>query len=93
MAAADLNGDGLLDVITGKRYFAHPSTNPDPGTQDPAVIYWFELSRADGVQFTPHLIHDASGVGCNFTVLDVNADGRQDIFVSNKLGAFLHTQL
>jgi hypothetical protein len=88
----DLNGDGLLDVITGKRYYAHPSSNPDPGTTDPAAIIWFELTRGAEVSFTPHQIHADSGVGCNFTVHDVTGDGRLDVFVSNKHGTFLHTQ-
>ena len=36
----DLNGDGIKDIITGKRYWAHNSK--DPGGKDPAVLYWFE---------------------------------------------------
>lgn len=88
----DMNGDGLLDVITGKRYYAHPSTNPDPGTTAPAMLYWFELTRGESVSFLPRAIHDDSGVGCNFAVRDVTSDGKLDVFVSNKHGTFLHTQ-
>ena len=32
-------------LVAGKRYYAHPSTNADPGTTDPAVLSWFELQR------------------------------------------------
>jgi hypothetical protein len=93
MVAADVNGDGLTDVITGKRYYAHPSNNPDPGTTDPPVIYWFELQRgAGGATFVPHLIHSDSGVGCNFVARDLTGDGKVDIFTSNKRGTFLHIQ-
>jgi len=93
LAVADVNGDGLTDLIAGKRYYAHPSTNRDPGTDDPAIIAWFELSRgAGGAQFTEHVIHTDSGAGCNFVVRDLNGDGKVDVFTTNKRGTFLHLQ-
>jgi hypothetical protein len=93
LVAADVNGDGLTDIIAGKRYYAHPSDNPDPGTDDPPVLYWFELQRdGAGARFVPHLIHDDSGAGCSFVARDLTGDGKLDIFTTNKRGTFLHVQ-
>ena len=93
LVAADINRDGLTDLVAGKRYYAHPSSNPDPGTEDPPVLYWFELKRdGAGARFEPHLVHEDSGAGCSFVVRDVTADGKPDIFTTNKRGTFLHVQ-
>ena len=92
VAAADIDGDGLTDVVTGKRYWAHgPKGDADPaGTP---VLTWWKLTRDDGgVTFEPHVIHDASGVGTQVTVADVNGDGRPDVVVGNKKGAFVSVQ-
>lgn len=90
---ADIDGDGVLDFVTGKRWFAH--NGADPGGMDPAVIYWFKTVRKGGagqVEFIPHFIHDDSGVGCSFTTADINKDGRVDIIVGGKKGTFVHLQ-
>ncbi|HCN84860.1 MAG TPA: hypothetical protein DIT07_14770, partial [Sphingobacteriaceae bacterium] len=42
LALADMNGDNIPDLITGKRFFAHNDSDTDPGGHDPAVLYWFE---------------------------------------------------
>ena len=34
------------DIITGKRYWAH--AEHDPGSLDPAVLYWFKTVRDHG---------------------------------------------
>jgi hypothetical protein len=86
LALVDIDGDGLKDIITGKRWWAH-GPKGDPNPNDPAVLYWFRRQKTDsGVEFVPHLVDDDSGVGCQVTVGDVTGDGRPDIIVGNKKG-------
>ena len=89
----DINGDGLMDFVTGKRYWAHgPKGDINPG--DPAVLYWYELTRQGGKpMWKPHQIDDDGGVGTQFEVTDISGDGLLDIAVSNKKGTFYYEQV
>ena len=87
---ADMDGDGLKDIITGKCFWAHgPSGDPDPSS--PPVLYWFQLVRGAGgsVDWVPHRIDADSGVGRQIGVADVNGDGRPDLIIGNKKGTFV----
>ena len=90
LALADLDGDGLRDIIVGKRMWAHPPPQ-DIEPDAPPVLYWFQLRRDGhgGAKFVPHLIDDHSGVGVQLTVADVTGDGRPDILTVSKLGTFV----
>ena len=92
VAMADMDGDGLEDIVTGKRFWAHgPKGDPDPGGTP--YLYWFKLGRKDGVvTWTPYRIDDASGVGTQIAVGDINGDHRPDIAVGNKKGGFVFIQ-
>ncbi|HEX6927396.1 MAG TPA: FG-GAP-like repeat-containing protein [Longimicrobiaceae bacterium] len=81
----DMDGDGLLDIVTGKRHWAHGSTG-DVDADAPPVIYWFRTVRDGngGVEFVPYLIDDDSGVGVQVVVGDVNADELPDVVIANK---------
>jgi hypothetical protein len=89
----DMNGDGLPDIICGKRRWAHGIKGDDEPNADP-VLYWFELNRdgKGGASFVPRRIDNDSGVGTQFFTGKVNQDNKPDIVIANKHGVFVFTQ-
>lgn len=91
----DIDGDGIKDILTGRRYWAHaPAANGsggDPEVNGPAFVYWFKIVRnADkSVDFIPHKVDDDSGVGTQVMTGDLNGDKLPDIIVGNKKGTFV----
>lgn len=86
VALADMDGDGLKDIVTGRTYYSHHKQSPmwDAGP----VVYWFKLVRTkDGVDWIPHEIDGASGVGRQISIVDVNGDKLPDVVVGGMLGA------
>ena len=91
MAKADIDGDGLMDFVTGKCFYAH--NGHDPGASDPAVLYWFRTVRnPGGTVMVPYLIDSDSGLGRHISIGDLNGDGKADIVSSNKKGVFMFLQ-
>lgn len=93
----DINGDGVKDFVTGKRWWSHGRA--EPGADWPAMIYWFEGRkttegpRKGQTTFTPRVIDHDSGVGTQFTVADINGDGLPDVITSNKRGTYVFEQV
>lgn len=90
---ADLDGDGIPDIIVGKRVFSHLESYTDPDPYGPAVLYWYRTVRnpkaEGGAEFVPELIHNRSGVGSHLQAIDLNHDGAIDIITSTNRGTFI----
>jgi hypothetical protein len=93
LTAADVDGDGIKDIVTGKRHWAHLESYSDPDPMGPAVLYWFRTVRnagaPGGAEFVPELIHNRSGVGSMVQTADLNEDGNVDIMVGTNRGNFI----
>lgn len=93
MMLADIDNDGRVELITGKRYRAHNGN--DPGWADPVGVYYFEI---DGGRFTRITLDygppsKASGVGIYFWVADITGNGFKDILAPGKEGLYLFKNL
>ena len=88
LTLADIDGDGLQDIVTGKRWWAHFGENPtDPDAFGAPVLYWFRLVRENGeARFIPELINNNTGVGTDMTTADLNNDGLPDVMTSTRRG-------
>jgi hypothetical protein len=90
---ADVDGDGITDLIAGKRYWSHLDTYLDPDPNGAPVIYFYRTVRdakaPGGAKFVPELIHNRSGVGSDVTTADLNKDGRPDIISATDRGVFI----
>lgn len=88
----DMDGDGIKDIVTGKRWWAHgPKGDKDP--EAAAMLVWFRLTRENGKpDFTAFEIDNNSGIGTQVMATDINGDKRPDVVVGNKRGVFVHIQ-
>lgn len=89
----DIDCDGKLEVVTGKRYRAH--NDNDPGTFDPIGVYYFKIN---GGKFEKHIIdygpaERTAGAGLYMWVEDINGDGRPDVVAPGKSGLYLFENL
>ncbi|MBI5707677.1 MAG: VCBS repeat-containing protein [Armatimonadetes bacterium] len=89
---APLGRSRVVNLITGKRKWAHPP-GVDVGSEEPSWLVRYELVRSKGkVEWVRHVIDEDSGVGTQFVVQDMNRDGLADIVISNKNGVFVFLQ-
>lgn len=90
----DMDGDGIKDLVTGRRFWAHgPGGDDHPA--DPAFLYILKgkKDKTGFTSFEPIEVDDDSGIGTQFAVADINGDGKPDIIISNKRGVYVFEQL
>ena len=83
----DLNGDGKLDILTGKRFMAH--NGHDPGERESLGVYWYQqVTVNDKIEWVRHVIDygGRTGGGMQIPVADLDGDGDLDFAVAGKAG-------
>ncbi len=102
LTLGDVNQDGNLDFVTGKRLRGHEGN--DPSSFDPMGIFWYDIQ---GGKFVRHVLsynhafaypggddrnkspNFAIGTGMNINIVDVNKDGKVDLVMAGKSGLYL----
>jgi FG-GAP-like repeat/FG-GAP repeat len=81
----DIDGDGEMELLAGKRYRGH--NGHDPGSYDPLVLYYYKINRKTG-EFTryPISVNGTAGAGTQFVAEDMDGDGDIDIVTAGKTG-------
>ena len=89
LTLADLDGDGVEELIAGKCIWAH--NGDDPGAAEPPAIYYYTWDKA-AAKFTRHTIAapgEGIALGRQYSVVDLNGDGRLDLTAPSKLGLWV----
>ncbi len=89
----DLDGDGVCELVTGKRYRAHCGN--DPGSPDDVGIYYFKWT---GEGFAKQVIDygppgQGKGCGIAFAIADITGNGKLDLVAPGKDGLVLYENL
>ena len=92
-AFADMDGDGIPDMVVGKSMFHHLEGWGDPDPYGQPVLYVYRTVRdkdaPGGAYFVPELVDNQSGVGSAMQIVDLNHDGANDILTQSVLGTFV----
>lgn len=92
LGVADLDGDDIPELVSGKNWWAHPVG--DPGTDDPAELVYYRTSPdgSGAIAIERHVVDIDSGIGRQVTIGDLDGDGSPDIVEATKKGTFAFLQ-
>jgi hypothetical protein len=84
---ADLDGDGVSELIAGKRYMAHDGR--DPGAFEPLVAYRYQFAPDSRTWKRDVISYDEQvSFGLDPKVVDVDGDGDLDLVASGRSGLY-----
>lgn len=89
MCLVDIDNDGKMELVTGKRFRAH--NDGDAGSNDPIELSYFKWN---GNYFIKNIISHGSlgigkGTGLYFSIADLHNSGKKDIIVAGKDGLYV----
>ena len=70
---ADIDGDGILDIVAGKRFMAHNGSDEDEN--GPAGVYWLQAEKGATPKWTKYAVTYNEGIGCGLNIVVVDLDG------------------
>ena len=84
---ADLDNDGSLELVAGKRYLGHEGN--DPGEYDPLVAYWYQFDAQRRTwQRGAISAGGPAGFGLDPKAIDLDGDGDIDLVGPGRSGIY-----
>ena len=82
---ADINADGRLDLVAGKRFMGHDGK--DPGENDPLSIQWYDFQPVTKTWRSHWISYGGKcAIDLDSTCVDLDGDGDVDIIAPSRSG-------